>query len=66
MSTTSLKSGAICSGVNPASPKPISVTRKVKSLFSLANSIKSSTNGLISPIVSVLLIEASFVGIAQV
>lgn len=37
------KSGAICAGVNPAMPQPISVTRKVISECCRANRMKSST-----------------------
>lgn len=37
------KSGAICAGVNPAMPQPISVTRKVISGCCRANRMKSST-----------------------
>jgi hypothetical protein len=55
--------GAISFGVKFANPQPISVTRNIKSLFSIANRIKSSTNGLISKTLNVLVIEAFFVGI---
>ena len=37
------KSGAICAGVKPAMPQPISVTRKVISGCCRANRMKSST-----------------------
>ncbi len=39
-------SGVISCGVNPAMQQPISVTKNTSSLCFLANSIKSSTYGL--------------------
>ncbi len=65
-SIASLKSGAMSFGLYPARPHPISVTRKVLLGVFFAEKMNSSTCGLISDMVRVLFMLASFVGIPYV